>query len=86
MGTVAAHSGTDQAAAGAAGAATAAERSEERAIAFFGTWMICGLFLDGWAHGAQKPETFFSPWHAVLYSGFVAAVAWFAFTGPPVAR
>jgi hypothetical protein len=50
---------------------------ESRAIALFGTWMIIGLFLDGWAHGAQKPETFFSPWHGILYSGFVAAVLWF---------
>ena len=49
-----------------------------RAIAVFGTWMLIGLFVDGWAHSVQKPETFFSPWHGLLYSGFVAAVAWFA--------
>ena len=41
----------------------------------FGLWMIGGLFLDGWAHDNQKPETFFTPWHAVLYSGFAAAAA-----------
>ena len=56
-------------------------RRDERAVAFFGTWMLFGLFLDGWAHEAEKPETFFSPWHGVLYSGFVSAVAWFAFDG-----
>ena len=56
-------------------------RREERAIAFFGTWMITGLFLDGWAHQVDKPETFFSPWHGILYSGFAAAVGWFAFDG-----
>ena len=39
--------------------------------------MVTGLFLDGWAHNAEKPETFFSPWHGVLYSGFGAAVAYF---------
>jgi hypothetical protein len=39
--------------------------------------MIIGLFLDGWAHGVSKPETFFSPWHGILYSGFVGAVVWF---------
>ena len=50
-------------------------RRDERAVAFFGTWMLFGLFLDGWAHQAEKPETFFSPWHGILYSGFVAAVA-----------
>jgi hypothetical protein len=41
--------------------------------------MVVGLFLDGWAHQAQKPETFFSPWHLILYSGFGAAVAYFTF-------
>lgn len=51
------------------------------AVGFFGTWMLFGLFIDGWAHGANKPETFFSPWHGVLYSGFVAAVLWFAWDG-----
>ena len=43
--------------------------------ALFGLWMIVGLFLDGWAHDNQKPESFFTPWHAVLYSGFAAASA-----------
>lgn len=50
-------------------------------MAFFGVWMLTGLFIDGWAHQAQKPETFFSPWHGILYSGFVAAVLWFGFRG-----
>ncbi|HVM10586.1 MAG TPA: hypothetical protein VM345_19155 [Acidimicrobiales bacterium] len=54
---------------------------ESRAIAFFGTWAIVGLFVDGWAHQANKPETFFTPWHFMLYSGFVAAVLWFAWDG-----
>jgi hypothetical protein len=55
------------------------DHHDERAIAFFGSWMVFGLFLDGWAHQAEKPETFFSPWHLVLYSGFGAAVAYFTF-------
>ena len=45
------------------------------ATAIFGTWMIAGLFLDGWAHTHDKPETFFSPWHGVLYSGFAAGMS-----------
>lgn len=53
----------------------------EAAIAVFGTWMISGLFLDGWAHNVNKPETFFSPWHFILYSGFGAAVVWFMWDG-----
>lgn len=56
-------------------------RRDERAVAFFGTWMVVGLFLDGWAHQANKPETFFSPWHLLLYSGFIAAMAWFGWDG-----
>lgn len=39
-------------------------------------WLIAGLFLDGWAHSTQKPESFFSPWHGVFYSGFLAAAVW----------
>ena len=38
-----------------------------------GMWMIVGLFLDGWAHDNNRPETFFTPWHGVLYSGFAVA-------------
>ncbi len=46
----------------------------ERTVAVaFGIWMIVGLFLDGWAHDNNKPESFFTPWHGVLYSGFAAA-------------
>lgn len=41
----------------------------------FGAWMIVGLFLDGWAHSEQRPDSFFTPWHGVLYSGFAGAAA-----------
>jgi len=44
----------------------------------FGSWMITGLFLDGWSHIHHRPETFFTPWHGVLYSGFLAGAVWFA--------
>lgn len=43
--------------------------------AALGAWLIGGLFIDGWAHNHQKPETIFTPWHAVLYSGFLASAA-----------
>jgi hypothetical protein len=52
---------------------------EEKAVAFFGAWAIIGLYLDGWAHIHNKPETFFSPWHGVLYSSVGAAVVYFGF-------
>jgi len=41
-------------------------------------WLVAGLFLDGWArnHIGADLDPFFTPWHAVMYSGF-AAVALF---------
>lgn|SRR5574341_1618217 len=38
-------------------------------------WLIAGLYLDGWAHGTFRDEieTFFTPWHAVLYSGLLVS-------------
>jgi hypothetical protein len=44
-------------------------------------WMISGVFVDGWAHlnVAGTKETFFTPWHGVLYSGFVGLAAWITF-------
>lgn len=39
-------------------------------------WFIFGLFLDGWAHNNLSGlESFFTPWHAVFYSGFGAVTA-----------
>lgn len=42
-----------------------------------GTWMVLALFADGWAHqNVPGLDTFFTPWHLALYSGFLAAAAW----------
>ncbi len=35
-------------------------------------WMISGIQLDAWAHHQLSIETFFTPWHGVLHSGFLA--------------
>ncbi|MCL6526396.1 hypothetical protein [Meiothermus granaticius] len=45
-------------------------------VAFSG-WMVGGIHLDAWAHHriAETLETFFTPWHGVLYSGFLALAA-----------
>lgn len=51
-------------------------RNEEFLGMVFGVWAIIGLFLDGWAHSHQKPDSFFTPWHAVLYTGFTSAALW----------
>lgn len=39
-------------------------------------WTILGLYLDVWSHGQSVPESFFSPYHALFYSGFIATAAW----------
>jgi Tol biopolymer transport system component len=36
-------------------------------------WLIGGLFVDGWAHfHGMVDDSFFTPWHAIFYSGFMA--------------
>ena len=44
-----------------------------------GLWLLLAVFLDGWAHiNLPGLETFFTPWHAALYSGMLATAAWTA--------
>jgi hypothetical protein len=40
-----------------------------------------GLYLDGWAHINELPETFFTPWHAMIYTGILGAALVLAGTG-----
>src|SRR3712207_9367096 len=44
------------------------------------TWLMVGLFVDGWAHNNLDTslESFFTPWHALFYSGFTACAGWLA--------
>lgn len=36
-------------------------------------WLSVGMAVDAWAHkNVPSLETFFTPWHAVFYSGFTA--------------
>jgi hypothetical protein len=53
-----------------------ATRRDDAVAGLCGAWMLTGLFVDGWAHRNQKPETFFTPWHGLLYSGFMASAVW----------
>jgi hypothetical protein len=42
-------------------------------MAVLSAWLIGGAFVDGWAHTHGKVDTtFFTPWHAVFYTGFLA--------------
>lgn len=50
-------------------------------IAFVGLWFIVGLFVDGTAHNhGAVDDTFFTPYHALLYSGVLAAGITLAYT------
>ncbi len=52
---------------------------EHLVYVFFGLWLLVGLSVDGWAHRNQPElESFFTPWHAVFYSGFAGGAAWLA--------
>jgi len=42
-------------------------------------WWVGGVFLDGWAHNHGKvDQSFFTPWHAILYAGFFVNALFFA--------
>jgi len=40
------------------------------------TWLIIGASLDAWAHShfTDTLESFFTPWHGVFYTGFMAVM------------
>jgi hypothetical protein len=42
------------------------------AIGICCVWVSGGFFLDAWAHGHVPMESFFTPYHAVFYSGMFA--------------
>ncbi len=43
----------------------------DRLMSLLSCWFIGGLFIDGWAHSHGRVDnTFFTPWHAILYSGY----------------
>ena len=49
-------------------------------MTLFTGWLMAGLFFDGWAHQHEQVDTFFAPWHGVLFSAplavFIFAVPW----------
>lgn len=45
----------------------------DRVMLVCSAWFVGGVYLDGRAHVHLKVETFYTPWHVVLYSGFGAA-------------
>jgi hypothetical protein len=61
-------------------AGLATTRRQDLVTAGLATWLLIGLFVDGWAHTNldRTLETFFTPWHALFYSGFTATAGWMA--------
>lgn len=50
---------------------------QDLTTALLATWLTIGGFVDGYAHrNLDTPETFFTPWHGILYTGFLAVAAW----------
>ncbi|MBV2362908.1 hypothetical protein ACFPZ0_24070 [Streptomonospora nanhaiensis] len=60
-----------------AGSGMASQRDDWVTVLLGGV-MTIGVTLDGWAHKnvIETLEGFFTWWHAVLYTGFLATVAW----------
>lgn len=66
-------------------------KSLDLLVSICALWSACGFLLDTWAHGHVPVETFFTPYHAVAYSGILAGAAVLAAYGmrgaiPPVYR
>ncbi len=59
---------------GQLGARAFATSRFEWLMVFASVWTLSGLFLDGHQHLYSSIETFFSPWHILMYSGGVFAV------------
>ena len=51
-------------------------------VALLSSIFIAGLFLDGWAHNniLDLIETFFTPYHALFYGGFLTVAGLLTFT------
>jgi hypothetical protein len=54
--------------------ADAGKRFDWLAIAAI-AWLLGGLYADGWAHSNRLPDSFWTVWHAIFYSGFAACAA-----------
>jgi hypothetical protein len=59
-------------------AVPAATPTEDLVTALLGTAMMLGVLSDAWAHNniIKTLDSFFTPWHALLYTGFGATGAW----------
>jgi hypothetical protein len=56
-------------------------RRGDMLTALLATWLVGGVLADGWAHEHQTLESIVTPWHAILYSGFLAVAGWVVWNG-----
>jgi hypothetical protein len=56
-------------------------RQGDAVTALLATWLVGGVLADGWAHEHQTLESIVTPWHAILYSGFLAVAGWVTWNG-----
>ena len=51
--------------------------SEDLTTIVLSLWMVVGLLVDAYKHSTDPQlESFWTPWHALFYSGFLAVAAW----------
>jgi hypothetical protein len=55
----------------------ALSRRDELVTCALGTWMLIGLYLDGWAHrNRDLHDSITTPWHGVFYGGYICFATW----------
>ena len=52
----------------------------DRIMCFCAGWFLLGLFADGWSHYHDVRESFITPYHGVLYSGFFSNIVMVAYS------
>ena len=51
-------------------------------VTLLGVWWLGGLYVDGWAHThGRVDDSFFTPWHALFYSGYAAVALFLSVSG-----
>ncbi len=68
----------------AAPTSSVSTRTEDTITLVIITWLIAGLFIDGYAHANiidTETEDFFTPWHAIFYGAFATLAGWIAIVG-----
>ena len=55
-------------------------RIEDLTTMAFALWTLIGLLVDAYYHSTDPGlESFWTPWHALFYSGFTATAAWLGY-------